>query len=136
MDGHHHGRTGKLSQGVNIIVASSPASRAIICSGPFLRFAPFMGFCARKVPQPCKTTVMDPNGPITVVLQGEGRFNLRFLVKIMQKREKSRIFTKKSTKKPSLTLQNGGYGPVRVHNRRFARLRDLSCTEPHKRGQT
>ena len=59
---------------------------------------------------------MDPNGSIIAVLQVEGRFFRRFLAKI-------RVFwyiALKTDEKPSLNLQNGDYGPVRVHNRRFA----------------
>ena len=44
----------------------------------FLRFAIFMGSCAREVPLTCKTAIMDPNGSIIAVLQVEGRFFVGF----------------------------------------------------------
>ena len=68
-------------------ILSAYSFRAFILSGRFLRFAPFMRFCARIVPLTCKTTIMDPNGSIIAVLQVKGRFfrlkfakNMQFLI--------------------------------------------------------
>ena len=59
-------------------ILSAYSFRAFILSGRFLRFAPFMRFCARMVPLPCKKTIMDSNGSVIAVLQAEGRVFFSF----------------------------------------------------------
>ena len=64
---------------------------------------------------------MAPNGSIIAALQGEGQFFRRFLVEIRAFWYFALKSAKKNDENPSLTLQNGDYGPVGVQHRRFAR---------------
>ena len=105
---------------VKFISDYTTTCRAVFSRDRFLRLSPFMGFYARIVPLTCKTMIMDPRGSIIAVLQVEGRFSRRFFAKICTFQCFALSFLK-IDEKPSLTLQNGGYGPVMVHNRRFAR---------------
>ena len=79
-------------------LSNSVRVRAVTGGGRFLRFASFMGFCAREVPQPCKTTIVDPDGSIIAVLQVEGRFVVVFL-RILGQNIKKRVFSLKIDEK-------------------------------------